>query len=817
MFMMTGMRSLSCLLSVLTISVASLCAGCGWESMPVVMDPVFSPTSGSYAAPIQVSISDPTPGASIYYTTNGSTPTANSMRYSGAFTVSTTETIEAIAVATGYANSFVVATIYTIAPTMVATSPMFSPPAGSYTATQSVSISDVTPGATIYYTTNGTTPTTSSAIYGGPITVSSTETVEAFAVAAGYANSAVATATYTIALPVAATPIFSPVAGSYAAAQSVTISDTTPGATIYYTTNGSVPTTSSTPYTGAILVTSSETISAIAVATGYSNSAVAIAAYTITLPAAATPTFSPAAGTYATTQSVTISDTTPGATIYYTTNGSAPTTSSTPYTGAISVASSETISAIAMATGYSNSAVATATYRIGTASTENEWTWMAGSNVIGAAAVYGTMGTPAASNTPGSRGGESTFNNGSFWLFGGAAYNAATYYMGALNDLWKFDPTTSEWTWMSGSNTPNPTGVYGTKGTAASGNAPQGRSGNSAWTDSSGNLWIFGGGNEQTVPILGTPIDTSVELDDLWEFNPVSLEWTWVSGTSGYNQAPTYGTLGVAAASNDPGSRSGAPGCTDSAGNFWLFGGFSQTLSFEADGYLNDLWEFNPTTKEWTWASGSQAYSQPGVYGTQGVAATGNTPGGRISANCWADSAGNIWLFGGIGYDSSTNPDGYMELNDLWKFNTSTKLWTWVSGIDGRNDPGVYGTQGVPSVNNVPSGRDYAANWTDSQGNLWLFGGAAVDTVRGSPTVSNDLWKFNPATQEWTWMAGSSLNAQNGNYGILGVPSASNEPGGRDGNATWIDGSGNLWLFGELAEDSTGNGGFINDVWRYQP
>ncbi len=123
-----------------------------------------------------------------------------------------------------------------------------------------------------------------------------------------------------------ATPTFSPGAGTYTSTQTVTIRDATTGSTIYYTINGSTPTTSSTRYTAAVTVSASETLKAIATASGYSQSAVGTAVYTIT-PPAATPSFSPGAGTYTSIQTVTISDLTAGATIYYTTNGSTPTTS----------------------------------------------------------------------------------------------------------------------------------------------------------------------------------------------------------------------------------------------------------------------------------------------------------------------------------------------------------------------------------------------------------------------------------------------------------------------------------------------------------
>jgi hypothetical protein len=241
---------------------------------------------------------------------------------------------------------------------VLAAMPTFNPALGTFTTPQMVTISDATARATIYFTTNGNTPTTNSTKYTGPIKVSATETLEAMAVAAGYLNSAVATAKYTL---VAATPSFSPAAGTFNAAPTVAISSATPGAIIYYTANGTTPTTNSTKYIGPIKVSATETLEAIAAATGYSNSAVATAKYTLV---AATPTFSPARGTFNAPQTAAISSTTPGATVYYTTNGTTPTTNSTKYTGPIKVAMTQTLEAIAVETGYSSSTVATAKYTL---------------------------------------------------------------------------------------------------------------------------------------------------------------------------------------------------------------------------------------------------------------------------------------------------------------------------------------------------------------------------------------------------------------------------------------------------------------------
>ena len=331
-------------------------------SNPVVATPVFSEQSETYTGAQTVTISDATSGAAIYYTTNGSVPTTSSTKYTGAINVAASETIQAIAVATGYANSAVASATYTIVKIVVAT-PVFSVQAGTYTSVQSVGLSDATSGATIYYTTDGSAPTTGSTTYTGAIRVDVSETIQAIAVATGDTNSATASAIYTINMTVAPSPVFSVQAGTYSSPQTVTLSGANPQTIIFYTIDGTTPTINSTRYSSAIAVAASETIKAIAAARGCANSGVASAAYSILQPAA-TPMFSAQTGTYTSAQSVTFSDATSGAAIYYTTNGSVPTTSSPKYTGAIIVAASETIHAIAVATGYTNSAVASATYTI---------------------------------------------------------------------------------------------------------------------------------------------------------------------------------------------------------------------------------------------------------------------------------------------------------------------------------------------------------------------------------------------------------------------------------------------------------------------
>ena len=434
-----------------------------------------------------------------------------------------------------------------------------------------------------------------------------------------------------------------------------------------------------------------------------------------------------------------------------------------------------------------------------------QWTWEGGLNTVNGDGVFGTQGAAAASNLPGARYESSSWldSSGNLWLFGGYGYDS-TGSAGYLSDLWRYSPSTGQWTWVGGGNVNNVSGVYGTLGAAAAGNVPGARHSASSWIDSSGNLWLFGGYGYDSSGAIGN-------LNDLWQYSPSTGLWTWVSGGTGDNASGVYGTQATATAGNLPGARNSANSWIDSSGNLWLFGGVGYD-STGVVGDLNDLWQFTPGTGLWTWVSGSNAHNAVGVYGTQGTPAAGNLPGARQAASSWIDSSGNLWLFGGYGYNSTVGA-GY--LNDLWQFSPSTQLWTWVNGGSTDNATGVYGTEGSASAGAVPGSRQAASAWGDSSGNLWLFGGAGYDST-GALGPLNDLWRYNPSSGLWTWVSGGSGANATGAYGTQGAVSPSTVPGARQAANSWVDSSGHLWLFGGAGYASTANG-YLNDLWQFVP
>jgi hypothetical protein len=475
-----------------------------------------------------------------------------------------------------------------------------------------------------------------------------------------------------------------------------------------------------------------------------------------------------------------------------------------------------------------------------------EWTWMGGSVEAGDPGTYGTKYEFAEGNLPGGSAwaSEWTDQSGRLWLFGGD-YS---------NDLWVFDPaqgTHGEWAWMGGSipGCPGdgwcePPSVYGKEYAFAAGNIPGGRTDAVSWSTPDGRMWLFGGAVAPTVA-------TWNEANDLWVFDPkqgAHGEWAWMGGNKlSFTDLPgIYGTEYQFASTNRPGGRWESVSWTDPEGRLWMFGG----AGFDSSGVqciLDDLWVFDPAQGahgEWAWMGGSKTVRTSGIYGTEFKFAPGNTPGSRATAFAWTEKSGKVWLFGGQGYDSAGN-EGY--LNDLWVFDPAQGAhgeWAWMGGSDtvpvtctagyawcGR--AGSYGARYEFAAANNPGGRVWGVPWADPKGHLWLLGGQGYDAA-GTEGLLNDLWEFDPsagAHGEWAWMGGGGTVPKScpstssagygycgrfGSYGTEYEPALANFPGGRQAGTSWVDVSGNLWLFGGDGYGAQGYLGSPNDLWQFK-
>jgi hypothetical protein len=147
----------------------------------------------------------------------------------------------------------------------------------------------------------------------------------------------------------------------------------------------------------------------------------------------------------------------------------------------------------------------------------------------------------------------------------------------------------------------------------------------------------------------------------------------------------------------------------------------------------------------WTWMGGDTTYDNYGYAIGLGIADASNKPGATNLPEYWTDTAGNFWMFGGMwtpGLNAlpSTN-------NDLWKYDLNTGFWILVRTGYGGFD---YGFLGVPDSFNYPPPRFGAATWQDKNGDLWMFGGEW--SAGYSKVFFNDIWRYNIATNIWTWM-----------------------------------------------------------------
>lgn len=338
----------------------------GWEPSSTVSvtyvfnatKPTFSVANGLYYNSFNLTLSSPTPNAVIRYTTDGTLPTESSSQYDDPITIDVTTLIKARTFKTNWNPSAADSASYELK----VTATNFTPNPTNYYSAQNILITTTTPGASIYYTTDGTEPSQNDNLYSAPVSLSVNTTLKAKAYKAGWTPSNTTSGGYTFTVN---TPTFDPLPGTYSNPLYVAIECTTPGAEIRYTTNNIDPTGTSALYTEPVMLTSSGTLKAKAFKNGNISSGVVSGYYIVTsLQTVQTPVFNPLPGTYPAPQSVAITSATPDVEIRYNFGTETPTESSPLYTEPITISSSETITAKAFKVGWNPSQAVTSDYTI---------------------------------------------------------------------------------------------------------------------------------------------------------------------------------------------------------------------------------------------------------------------------------------------------------------------------------------------------------------------------------------------------------------------------------------------------------------------
>ncbi len=394
------------------------------------------------------------------------------------------------------------------------------------------------------------------------------------------------------------------------------------------------------------------------------------------------------------------------------------------------------------------------------------------------------------------------------YMFGGLGRDDSGTFT-ELADLWRHDIVNNTWQRLPDGNFGALIGNVTTVGNSHALNRPSARVTATAIYDPSGSgkLWLYGGSGYSYSGATGY-------LNDLWVYDLGTNEWAVVSGDPvNPNGLGNLGTFGVPSHSNVPGARNGAVGWIDGSGRIYIFGGygFPDTNSPHSPsiGHLNDLWVFDRgasyETNSWAQIGGTNLLNVPG---------TANQPSTRMRATAWQDNAGKIWLFGGHGTDSSGSNG---RLSDMWTYNISSNAWTRFGGPNTINANWVAGSRYLSSSKIWPSARFGAAGWKTPDGKLWFVGGDANTALKGNSGYINDIWNFDPATGQWTWLGGSTQSIsgysipyanQPGTFGAFDTFSIYNQIGARGMAMAWPDNAGNVFIFAGIS-----NYGLLNDLW----
>ncbi len=293
----------------------------------------------------------------------------------------------------------------------------------------------------------------------------------------------------------------------------------------------------------------------------------------------------------------------------------------------------------------------------------NNWTWVQGSNIPNQPPIWGVQSVSSSFNTPGARSEVVcawTDNSNNLWLFGGEDIDNGQY-----NDLWKYNISTNEWSWMKGADSTNSPGYYGNQGISDSLNTPSARDSYTRWKDQDGNLWMFGGWQRY---MSCYPLGNAPYYNDMWKYNISSNQWIWINGPNFSCDVGLTGPICSQSSTNLPMGRFETISCwTDNNGDFWMFGGSAVDTALTVYGiWLNDMWKYSPVNNEWILVWGDSIPNQHGSFGRKGVASPCNRPLGRMGSVSWYDTNTNtMFLFGGYQYD---HPGSGSCRSEMWKY-----------------------------------------------------------------------------------------------------------------------------------------------------
>lgn len=287
-----------------------------WDKdyVPPVAPPIFDLVEGTYFEGQLIRISNVDPDASIYYTTDGSTPDKSAIEYSDPIILDRTMEIKAIAIKEGLVDSEIHSSKY-IAKVKT---PVIALSGGTYTSDQETSVTCATEGSEIHYTIDGSTPSNSSMAYSSVIPLTRNAKLRVVASKEGLEDSEIVSEDYYFqCLP----PVFNVSDNQvYNNSQKLRLSTSTADAKIYYTTDNTDPTTTSLQYSTQILLDGCVTIKSYTMREGWNPSDIVSKTYSFKC---ANPVFGTNSGSY-TSVKVEITSATDGSTIYYTDDGSDP-------------------------------------------------------------------------------------------------------------------------------------------------------------------------------------------------------------------------------------------------------------------------------------------------------------------------------------------------------------------------------------------------------------------------------------------------------------------------------------------------------------